>query len=662
MSSVPCGRVLPASTRRRLATTATAIALAAALVGLLQPARAAQPAGDATAVAETAPVSAGNTSANDVAIWVNPLDASRSVVIGTDTKEGLEGYNLSGSRLWKLASTPAPHSVDMRRGFTLTGQPVDVVATLGDSVMRFYTVDATTRKLTEKTAQPNGVVIHPSDKEFQGLCMYKSSLTSSTYAFTVSGEGVIQQWELFESPTSPGKIDARSVRGPFDSGLLGTPVESCVADDQTRTLYVSERDTALWRYGAEPTDPAMGASGVDFIAPLGRFAADVKGLALANTSDTTGYLIASSAGADTFMVYRREAGNAFVRQFKVIDGTVDGCSRSKGIDAVVANLGPAFPDGLFVCQDGTNTAPAGNQNYKLVPLANVADMTAPPLPAPTTTTTAPGASTTTTTAPTGNPPAGNPATAKAKSGYWMVGSDGKVYAFGDSKFLGNAPVPGGAEAVDLEPTPSGSGYWIVDSAGHVFAIGDAKHLGNANTAKLDAGEKVTSLSSTKLGNGYWMFTSKGRAMTFGDAVHYGDMAATRLNGPVLDSIPTASGKGYYMVASDGGIFSFGDARFYGSMGGKRLNAPVQSLVPDGDNVGYWLVASDGGIFSFEAPFKGSMGGKRLNKPVTGMVRFGNGYLMVAEDGGIFNFSDKQFHGSLGASPPARPVVSVAALG
>jgi hypothetical protein len=57
-----------------------------------------------------------------------------------------------------------------------------------------------------------------------------------------------------------------------------------------------------------------------------------------------------------------------------------------------------------------------------------------------------------------------------------------------------------------------------------------------------------------------------------------------------------------------------------------------------------------------------MGGTRLNRPVTGMVRFGNGYLMVGEDGGIFNFSDKAFHGSLGDRPPARPVVSVAALG
>jgi hypothetical protein len=134
----------------------------------------------------------------------------------------------------------------------------------------------------------------------------------------------------------------------------------------------------------------------------------------------------------------------------------------------------------------------------------------------------------------------------------------------------------------------------------------------------------------------------------------------RLNGPVLDSIPSPTGKGYYMVASDGGIFAFGDARFAGSMGATRLNAPVQSLVPDPDGGGYWLVASDGGVFAFEAPFRGSAGNIRLNAPVTGMVPFGNGYLMVATDGGAFNYSDLPFSGSLGGSAPAQPIVSVAA--
>ena len=264
-------------------------------------------------------------------------------------------------------------------------------------------------------------------------------------------------------------------------------------------------------------------------------------------------------------------------------------------------------------------------------------------------------------APDGETLAG-PVVGGSPHGYWMVGSDGKVYAFGDAKMLGNALVSAGASAVDIEPTSTGDGYWIVDDAGRVYAFGDAPSFGNVDLAMLSLGEKVTSLSATPAGNGYWVFTNRGRVVSFGAAQHFGDMAAVPLNGPVLDSISTRTGKGYYMVASDGGVFSFGDARFYGSTGNIKLNKPVQSLVPSADGKGYWLVASDGGVFSFgSAMFRGSTGALRLNKPVTGMVAFGIGYLMVAEDGGIFNFSDKPFDGSLGANPPANPIVSVAAF-
>jgi arylsulfatase A-like enzyme len=270
------------------------------------------------------------------------------------------------------------------------------------------------------------------------------------------------------------------------------------------------------------------------------------------------------------------------------------------------------------------------------------------------TTTTTTASTTTTTTPS-SPPLQS--AGAGGSGYWMLGTDGVVYSFGDARHHGNAATSSGA--VDLEPTPSGDGYWILDSAGVITARGDAVSYGGATG--LAAGERAVSLSRTPKGGGYWIFTDRGRVIPRGDAMFLGDMSATRLNGPVLDSIATPSGKGYYMVASDGGIFSFGDAAFYGSMGGQRLNAPVQSLVPDPDGIGYWLVASDGGVFAFAAGFRGSMGGQHLNAPVTGMVPNGTGYLMVATDGGIFNFSDLPFHGSLGSKPPAHPITAVAAV-
>jgi NHL repeat len=303
-------------------------------------------------------------------------------------------------------------------------------------------------------------------------------------------------------------------------------------------------------------------------------------------------------------------------------------------------------------------------------------------PNPTTTTTT--STTTTTTTSTANPtgetttttgahPASDPsaspasdggpgAAAPATPGYWMLGTGGEVYPFGDAVDHGGAtPLPASVSAVDIEPTPSGKGYWILRSDGDVRAYGDAVARGGVPAGRLAPGERVVSLSATPSAAGYWVFTDRGRAVPFGDAPFLGDMSKLALNGPVLDSVATPSGAGYYMVAGDGGIFSFGDARFFGSMGGQRLNAPVRSLVPTLAGDGYWLVASDGGIFAFSAPFRGSMGAQPLNRPVTGMVRFGDGYLMVASDGGVFDFSSLPFAGSLGGHPPANPVVALAPL-
>ena len=241
------------------------------------------------------------------------------------------------------------------------------------------------------------------------------------------------------------------------------------------------------------------------------------------------------------------------------------------------------------------------------------------------------------------------------SGYWMLAADGSVSSFGSGANLGNGPTG----SVDIEPTPAGDGYWILGERGTVTARGTARVFGGSPA--LRPGEQAASLSVTPSGAGYWIFTSAGRVFPLGDATFLGDMAATRLNQPVLDSVATSTGKGYWMVAGDGGIFSFGDARFFGSMGSTRLNKPVMSMAADPDGVGYWLVASDGGIFAFDAGFYGSMGSTPLNKPVSGMVPGGAGYLMVAEDGGIFAFGDVAFHGSLGAHPPASPIVAVALL-
>jgi len=201
-------------------------------------------------------------------------------------------------------------------------------------------------------------------------------------------------------------------------------------------------------------------------------------------------------------------------------------------------------------------------------------------------------------------------------------------------------------------TPDGQGFYVLGHDGSVHAFGDAVHRGDAQLP----GEAVA-MAVTATGGGYWVFDANGCTQSFGDAVMFSaSVCGTRLNAPIIDAATTPDGKGYWLVAGDGGMFTFGDAPFLGSMGGARLNAPDVGMAPGPD--GYWEVASDGGVFAFGVPFKGSMGGTPLNRPVAGMVASGKGYLMVGADGGAFNFGNP-FFGSLGASPPAFDVIAVA---
>jgi hypothetical protein len=250
------------------------------------------------------------------------------------------------------------------------------------------------------------------------------------------------------------------------------------------------------------------------------------------------------------------------------------------------------------------------------------------------------------------------------NGYWMVASDGSVYAFGDAPYLGgdHSAI---RKAVDIESTHEADGYGVLFDNGWVFGHGwippGLRGTGHPGVI-LNEGEKAVSLAITSNDRGYIVFTDRGRAIPMGNALNQGDLAGRPLNGPVLDSNASPFGASYFAIASDGGVFGFGpDARFDGSMGGKPLNRPVVGMAPDPDGFGYWLVAGDGGVFSFDARFRGSMADVRLNRPVIGMVPYGDGYLMVASDGGIFNFSSKRFAGSLGDDPPPNPIVAVAPI-
>jgi 3-phytase len=299
---------------------------------------------------ETKPVPHRGDAADDAAIWIHPRNRSRSTIIGTDKKGGIAVYNLRGG-LIQYRRDGLINNVDLRGGFSLRGRRVTLVTATDRSndSLAIYRVALRSRTLVDVRAR-----IVDAGPDVYGLCMYVSPRTGTYYAFVTTESGRVDQWRLFAVGR---KVNARRVRR-FD---VGSQTEGCVADDRRRRLYLAEESEGIWRYRAEPR-AGSGRKRVDRTGSGGHLAADVEGLALAK--GRPGYLIASSQGNSTFVLYRRRS-NAFDKRFRIVAGNgIDEVSNTDGIEVTTVRLNRAFPHGVFVAQDGSNRPE--RQNFKLL--------------------------------------------------------------------------------------------------------------------------------------------------------------------------------------------------------------------------------------------------------------------------------------------------------
>jgi 3-phytase len=316
------------------------------------------------ATVETEPVPHDGDAADDPAVWVHPRDPSLSAVVATDKQGGLLVYDLAGRELQYLPVGEV-NNVDVRSGsgpesFVLGGRPISLVVAgnRSSNTLVIYEMDQGTRQLRDVTAGP----IEPNF-EVYGSCVYRSAATGSFYAFVNSKNGDVEQWQL--SDDGSGKVKGDLVR----SFGVGSQTEGCVADDGLGHLYLGEETEGIWKFSAEPDGGDSGTL-IAAVSPSGPLVGQVEGLSIAYGPNGTGHLFASSQGNSSYAVFTREGSNAYVGSFSIgSGGGIDRTDDTDGIDVSTANLGPAFPRGLFVAQDGKNDD--GAQNFKLVPYERV---------------------------------------------------------------------------------------------------------------------------------------------------------------------------------------------------------------------------------------------------------------------------------------------------
>jgi 3-phytase len=307
------------------------------------------------AVRETVPVRSAGDAADDPAIWRNPADPAKSLIVATDKDWGLNVYDLSGA-LRASAAAGKVNNVDLRADVRIGGRDGILVAASDRSEdprgkIALYALEnapVALRHLGHVPVESDGV------GNVYGFCLWRRA-AHQVFAFIPFNNGDLRQYALDLSGPQPTARLVRDIK-------LGSRTEGCVVDDRTGQLYVGEEKRGIWRIEAAPdskTAPFLFAA-VDGV----RLIPDIEGLTILPKGAKAGMLLASSQNDNAYVAYDLETGS-YVRRFRIVgSGNVDGVTDTDGLEFAPGEFGPAFPDGLLIVQDGDN-AP-DNQNFKLV--------------------------------------------------------------------------------------------------------------------------------------------------------------------------------------------------------------------------------------------------------------------------------------------------------
>ena len=178
-------------------------------------------------------------------------------------------------------------------------------------------------------------------------------------------------------------------------------------------------------------------------------------------------------------------------------------------------------------------------------------------------------------------------------GYWVFTDRGRAITFGSAEHFGDLFTTLSADGVTpiaallngpiiaSVVTPDGGGYYLIATDGGVFAFGNAVFAGSTGNLVLAA--PVVGIAPDPDGSGYWLVASDGGIFAF-DAPFRDSLPGVlgdgvRPNQPVIGAI--AYDDAYLMVASDGGIFNFSSRPFLGSLGASPPPSPVVGVTAVG---------------------------------------------------------------------------------
>jgi 3-phytase len=306
--------------------------------------------------------------ADDPAIWVNPEDGAKSLILGTNKTAAPNGavvvYGMDGKKRQTIAGLDRPNNIDVEYGLTLGGKAVDIaVATERlQGQLRVFAIAADGSGITDVTSMGNTKVFtdRKGDKAApMGIGIYKRPGDGAVFAIVAPKdgprEGYLGQYRLEDD--GAGKVKATFVRyfGRFSGA---GEIEAVAVDDALGYVYYSDEGDGTHKYWADAEHTDAGKELAHF--NRGAFRGDREGIAIYTRADGTGYVICTDQimGNSEYHIVKREGEpgrpHDHTHVLKIVRG---GADETDGLDATSANLGGKFANGAMVAMN------SGGRNF-----------------------------------------------------------------------------------------------------------------------------------------------------------------------------------------------------------------------------------------------------------------------------------------------------------
>ncbi len=284
---------------------------------------------------------------DDPAIWINPTDPTKSLILGTDKDAdgALYVFDLQGKVIPGKVVRPLnrPNNVDIVYGLMLSGKPTDVAVVTERGTSRIRTFGLPDMKPLDNQ---NLAVFAGEEKRLpMGIALYKRPSDGAIFAIVGRKEGPIDGylWQYRLEDDGTGHIKATVVR-KFGTWSAKKEIESIAVDNELGYVYYSDEGVGVRKYYA---DPEKGNTELALFAKTG-FAEDHEGISIYKTGPKTGYIMVSDQGANQFQIFRREGEPGNPNAYNLLTIVKVAAQISDGSDVTNVALGKQFPHGLFV--------------------------------------------------------------------------------------------------------------------------------------------------------------------------------------------------------------------------------------------------------------------------------------------------------------------------